>query len=332
MNCEDIQKELSAFISNDIDNTIRSELQRHLESCPNCSRICQETRCLSDVLQSWEGIEPSPMMCEKLKRQIATRSGRFWSFLNASLARKAAFRLAEIAAVAVVTFLISQQVQKPAPEARAQVPPIHFYLTEHQEAVASAVPASLSTRPASRIPIDRENLLYYEFLDDFSEMRRPGLILRGSAAQEDILPVPTTSGSAEQVISLDQAGKAVDFPLVAPARLHPGYILDSIRKIAGRNCLHFLYTNGINTLSLFEQPANGEHGLGAQDFRQYAVYRMEEPVPEQARATILAWSSGEVALVLIGKAELSQLMDIGQSINDAAGKNQAATPAPRSGS
>ena len=34
-----------------------------------------------------------------------------------------------------------------------------------------------------------------------------------------------------------------------------------------------LYTDGVNTLSLFEQPLDGERGLEAQDFREYAVYR-----------------------------------------------------------
>jgi len=332
MNCEDIQRELTAFVSNDVEDTARIEIQIHLEACPDCSRVARETRRLCEVLQSWKGIEPSPMMCDSLRRRISTR-GAGWRFVfNASFARKAAFRLAEIAAVVAATLLISQQLQKPAPQARAELAPINFYLTEHQEAVAHTVPAGLSARSPSRIPIERDDLLYYELLDDFSETRRPGVILRGRATQEDVRPAPSPSGSREQVLPLDQARKAVDFPLVAPARLHPGYILDSVRKIAGRNCLHLLYTNGINTLSLFEQPANGERGLAAKDFRQYAVYRSEEPAPEQAKVTILAWTSGEVALVLIGKAELSQLMDIGQLINEAAVTNQAAAHASRPGS
>jgi len=323
MNCEAIQRELSAFISNDVEDTIKSEIQSHLEACPDCSRVFQETRRLSEVLQSWKGMEPSPLICERLKRRISTRGADWRSVFNASFGRKAAFRLAEIAAVVAATLLISQQLQKPAPKTRAELAPINFYLMEHQGAVAQTVSAGLSTQSANRIPVDRDDLLYYEFIDDFPEKARPGVILRGRATQEDIRPAPSSSDSKEQVLPLDQARKAVGFPLVAPARLHPGYILDSVRKIEGRNCLHLLYTNGIDTLSLFEQPANGERGLAAKDFRQYAVYRSKEPAPEQARVTILAWSSGEVALVLIGKADLSQLMDIGQLINDAVGINQA---------
>jgi hypothetical protein len=330
MNCEDIQRELSAFISNDVDDTALNEIQGHLKACPDCLRAFQETRRLSEVLQSWKGLEPSPMMCERLKRRISSRGADWRSVLNLSFGRKAAFRLAEIAAVVAVTLLISQQLQKPGPKTRTELASINFYLTEHQEAVAQTVSAGLSARSANRIPVDRDDMLYYEFIDDFPETARPGVILRGRAAREDVRPAPGPSGSKEQVLPLDQARKAVGFPLVAPARLHPGYILDSVRKIEGRNCLHLLYTNGVDTLSLFEQPVNGERGLAAKDFRQYAVYRSEEPAPEQARVTILAWSSGEVALVLIGKAELSQLMDIGQLINDAAGMNQGGFHSPKS--
>ena len=59
----------------------------------------------------------------------------------------------------------------------------------------------------------------------------------------------------------------------------------------------------------------------------YAAY-MEEPAPEPARVTILAWTRGEIALVLIGKANLTQLMDIGQEINEAAGAKQSEAHAP----
>jgi len=69
----------------------------------------------------------------------------------------------------------------------------------------------------------------------------------------------------------------------------------------------------------------GERGTRSRrkGFREYAVFRSVEPVPGQVngqgRVTILAWINDGVSLVLIGKGDLSQLMDIGQSINDATG-------------
>ncbi|NIN00943.1 MAG: hypothetical protein GTO24_23515 [candidate division Zixibacteria bacterium] len=103
----------------------------------------------------------------------------------------------------------------------------------------------------------------------------------------------------------------MNFEMVSPPRLHPGYMLDKIRRIEDRDALHLLYTDGINTLSLFEQPLDGGRGLVAQDFREYAVYCNDT----QGGGTILAWRDDTLSYVLIGNAEMSQLMDMAQSIS-----------------
>jgi hypothetical protein len=88
-------------------------------------------------------------------------------------------------------------------------------------------------------------------------------------------------------------------------------MLDSIRRIEGRDALHLLYTDGIHTLSLFEQPLDGNRGLGPQDFREYAVYRRAG----QRGGTILAWRDHALSYVLIGNIDMAQLMDMSQSIS-----------------
>jgi hypothetical protein len=88
-------------------------------------------------------------------------------------------------------------------------------------------------------------------------------------------------------------------------------MLDQVRRIDGRDALHLLYTNGINTISLFEQPLDGNRRLEAQDFREYAIYRSKG----QAGRAILAWSDDGLSYVLIGNLDMSQLMDMAQSIN-----------------
>ena len=72
-----------------------------------------------------------------------------------------------------------------------------------------------------------------------------------------------------------------------------------------------LYTDGINSISLFEQSLGGQRGLSHHDFREYAVYNNTE----QEGVTILAWRDDALSYVLIGNTELSQLMDISQSIS-----------------
>jgi hypothetical protein len=62
---------------------------------------------------------------------------------------------------------------------------------------------------------------------------------------------------------------------------------------------------------LFEQPLDGELGLSPQDFREYALYRNKR----QTGGTILAWRDDALSYVLIGNIEMSQLMDMAQSIS-----------------
>jgi RNA polymerase sigma-70 factor (ECF subfamily) len=156
-----------------------------------------------------------------------------------------------------------------------------------------------------------DDILYYEFIDNRPEFARPGIILRGPASQQKITSPEAPAISNGRNLTLSQARNTVSFHPVAPPGLHPGYILDKIRKIENRNSLHLLYTNGINSLSLFEQPLEGEHGLGAHDFREYAVYQSMG----QAGGTILAWTDGALSYVLIGNTEMSRLMEMAQSIS-----------------
>lgn len=313
MRCEDVRKELEAFFSNDIDDLKKSEIQGHLDVCQNCSRVLRQLSGLSEVLQTWQGIEPSPMMYERLKRRMKTHgSPRRWIFTS-SFARKVAFRLAETAAIVALTLLISHLLQRPSLVIRGNSTTINFYLTEHQGALARSISSELPTRPAARMYVDRGDILYYEFIDNPPEFTKPGVILRGPPSQWKTGSPEVPAISEGYILPLSQARNVVNFDLVVPPRLHPGYILDSIRKIEGRDSLHLLYTNGIDTVSLFEQPLRGKRRLGAQDFREYAVYRSGG----QGGVIVLAWSNDAISFVLIGRAEMSQLMDMAQSINTA---------------
>ena len=318
MKCEDIQEELEAFLSNEIDKPKRSEIQNHLDKCQNCSVVLRQLTKLSEALQTWKGIEPSPLMYEKLKIRMKVPESSWRRIFTYSFARKAALRFVEVAAIVVLTLLISHLLQKPAPKVHADLSNISFYLKEHREAVLQAVSTELPVQPSTRVHVGRDDILYYEFLDDFSRFSRPGLILRGPISQREISLSKTPTISKGRILTIPQAQNAVDFDPVVPMQLPPGYILDSIRKIDDYNSLHVLYTRGKDTISLFEQPVSGKEGLAAQDFREYAVYSKVEPdagSEGQGRWTILAWSRGTLSFVLIGKEDMSQLMDIVQSVS-----------------
>jgi hypothetical protein len=242
--------------------------------------------------------------------------------LTPIFAWKTALRFAEVAAVVFITLAVSLYFQKPAPVRPADdLATLNFYVTEHQEAVLQAASMESAGRPAARVTLSRDDIMYYEFIDDYRRISRPGVVLRGSASLRDSGQAAPGSGlSSAKALTLPQARKEVSFDPVAPSRIHPGYILDTITKVAGRESLHLLYTNGIENFSVFEQLLDGDQGLAAKDFREYAVYKSSSPgeiAGNQAGTTILAWKNTHVSFVLIGRADMSRLMEIAQVFTDA---------------
>jgi hypothetical protein len=186
---------------------------------------------------------------------------------------------------------------------------INFYLREHQDVVARHAASPAAPRPA-QMRVSRDDILYYEFFEDGPEFIRPGIIVRGPSSQQEIESHEIPAISNGHTLTLPDARKTADFELSAPARLFPGYSLDQIRRIEGRDALQLLYTDGIQSVSLFEQPLDGLRGLSHQDFREYAVYQNKG----QVGGTILAWRDNALSYVLIGNIEMSQLMDMARAI------------------
>ena len=187
---------------------------------------------------------------------------------------------------------------------------INLYLREHRDVVARHVSLPAAPQPA-QMRVSQDDILYYEFFDDGPEYMRPGIIVRGPSFRRQISSPEAPVISNGHTMTLSKARETSDFDLVVPPRLHPGYSLEQIRRIEGRDGLQLLYTDGINSVSLFEQPLDGQRGLSRQDFREYAVYRDKE----QAGGTILAWRDDALSYVLIGNIEMSQLMNMAQSIS-----------------
>jgi hypothetical protein len=188
---------------------------------------------------------------------------------------------------------------------------INFYLEEHRDLIARHASASPATPQPAQMRVNQHDILYYESFDDGPEYLNPGIIVRGPASLHQIDSPETPAISNGHTLNISEARKIADFELKAPARLFPGYSLDQIRRIEGRDAMQLLYTDGINSISMFEQPLDGQRGLSRQDFREYAVYQNKE----QAGGTILAWRDDVLSYVLIGNIEMSQLMDMAQSIS-----------------
>jgi hypothetical protein len=190
---------------------------------------------------------------------------------------------------------------------------INFYAREHQDVVARLASLSPPDPEPMRMRVNQDDILYYELLDDQSEYTHPGIIVRGPVSQGQISSPKTPLAANGHTLSLSEAKEAAAFDLVAPPWLHPYYRLEQIRTIEDRDALQLLYTNGITSISLFEQPLDGRRRLEPEHFREYAVYRKEG----QSGAVLLAWRDSVLSYVLVGNVELSQLMDMAQSIRAA---------------
>jgi hypothetical protein len=188
---------------------------------------------------------------------------------------------------------------------------INFYLKEHKDFAARNASMKSSTAQPAQMRISRHDILYFESFDDEPEYMNPGIIVRGPSSRHQISSPEAPAISNGHTLTLSEARKTADFELHAPARLFPGYSLDQIRRIEGRDAMQLLYTNGIKSISLFEQPLDGQRGLEPEDFREYAVFQNKG----KAGGTILAWRDDALSYVLIGNAEMSQLMDMAQSIS-----------------
>ena len=279
----------------------------------------RENTKLSELLQSWEGINPSPAMYERVKARIKGQDSFRKRINTYFFTKKTILWFVEVAVVVVVVVLCSQLFQKPAPKIFDDLAVINLYIEQHRGATDQIVSMEHSPQPAGQKLMSRRDILYYEFIDDYSKFRGPGLILRGpqSSLETDISKVPSISKG--RTLSLAQARRAVDFELIAPPQLHTRFELLSIRKIEDFNCLQLLYSDGLGTLSLFQQSSDSEEALIVKDFREYAIFRSAElgdRTEGQSKSTILAWNSGNVFFVLIGQNDMAELMTIAQSVSD----------------
>ena len=274
---------------------------------------------LLSAMAKQDELKSSLLIYKKLKERAKIYGSICERAFTNPFVKKVAFRLAEVAVVVILTLSISHWFgfprsgvpDKSVPEVYDDSVTINFYIKEHQDVVARTASLNPSPPQPARMRVSRHDILYYEFFDERPEFMRPGIIVRGPSSERQVIPPETPAISNGHTLTLSEARKKANFELVSPPWLHPGYMLDSIRIIEGRDALHLLYTDGINTMSLFEQPLDGQRGLGPQDFREYAVYCKKG----QTGGTILAWRDDVLSYVLIGNLELPRLMDMAQSIS-----------------
>ncbi|HIE28775.1 TPA: RNA polymerase sigma factor [Candidatus Poribacteria bacterium] len=128
------------------------------------------------------------------------------------------------------------------------------------------------------------------------------------------LPKTPPSLANSHIISRTRVQEFVNFPATIPLWLNPGYLLQEIRYIKNHSALHLIYTNGIDSISLFEGPMGGEtqggdtNIMSIRDFREYLAYNT------QRSNSLLAWQYDGVGFALVSSERLPRLMRLVEEI------------------
>jgi anti-sigma factor RsiW len=78
MKCEDVSKELIAYLDRRANSAERSEVEEHLTACTACRTRAEEFRKLWGVLDEVPGIEPSFAFDARLRQRLAAEPRPRW--------------------------------------------------------------------------------------------------------------------------------------------------------------------------------------------------------------------------------------------------------------
>jgi anti-sigma factor RsiW len=66
--CKDFLTELSDYLDETVEASVRQELEQHLSECPNCYVICDTTK---KTIQIYRGVEAYPIPPEVHQRLLS---------------------------------------------------------------------------------------------------------------------------------------------------------------------------------------------------------------------------------------------------------------------
>jgi len=341
MKCNRIRRKLGAYLDGELPERKAEKIRKHLAECSSCTwelksfhkidelgRWTAEAESAQPPEDYWENYQAN--LHARLEQEKVHRGAGISSFLSRCWNFSLAFavywsgKMAPGLAAAVVILALAmglyyvrhqpiQTIAQGSPE--TEKISVNLYLKEHENAVMLA---SHSTQPQQMgVELGYEDVFYYDAargLDSGWSGER-GVFLRAprhSSYPVDMEPSKSVDIANGDKLSLKAAQEAVSFRIVAPQILHPAYLLECIRKVEGREAVQLVYTNGISTLSLFEQALESEEKLYSSDFREYVMYSKAEGEP----ANMIGWNSREVSFTLIGEQEFSPLMGLTRAIQE----------------
>lgn len=127
MKCEEVSKELIAYLDRRSNSAERHDVEEHLATCEDCRKRAAEFRQLWTVLDEAPVHEPSFGFDARLRQRMAAESKRRW-FLGFVPQPRLAFSVALLLAL---SFWMAHLPQRPTPSAASLSPDEQFQMIEH---------------------------------------------------------------------------------------------------------------------------------------------------------------------------------------------------------
>jgi anti-sigma factor RsiW len=127
MKCEEVSRELIAYLDRRSNSADRGEIEKHLLACESCRTRAAEFRKLWGILDEVPVEEPSFGFDARLRQRIAAEPKRSW-FRGLVPQPRLAFALALLLALSVVTARFPRQN---APSAASLTPDEQFQMIDH---------------------------------------------------------------------------------------------------------------------------------------------------------------------------------------------------------
>ncbi len=122
--------------------------------------------------------------------------------------------------------------------------------------------------------------------------------------------------SYDQPHALPSAVPDAGFEPIRPKYLPDGFTLvgADVTAVNGVRNLHLIYSDGIRTLSLFENDTNRTTDFGAMPTHTTSFEGHEARYTHDGPTTLLAWREHHLAFALVGDQDLKELVAIGTSV------------------
>ena len=152
----------------------------------------------------------------------------------------------------------------------------------------------------------------------FEEIRYTGSIPDGifSTQTPGGYALVTGPSAASPSPDIDRTIQGAGFTAHRPQNLPQGFKLTSadVTEVNGIRTLHLLYSDGLRSISLFENAANAAADFGSVRPKTTHFEGHSADYIEDGPTTLLTWREHGLAFALVGDLLLPELVDIAQSI------------------